>query len=598
VISSRERPAGQRLRVAVLSADALAFLALSFLSVRANLLMRDGVISSGSGALQLVTYAACLAALALGLPGVLGSPRRPAGVVLELAGLAAFVWFPGWLSDTPPRKAETYLWLAQEWAKIPDNLVLLAQLFPWTVAAALLVLLLATYLAARPTRIPFGAVAALAIAALVLWGIFGLGAGLRSIVYIFVYALPWLLAALGFALRRTRLATRASAIGTATAMLFVPYVGAIPFGHSGFERVPGVRRIPVHPRLPGQAPVPLAFVRAFTLDPERRELYSSYGPTSGVMKLDVVSGALDTIPSENSLVRNLWTEPGLDHLLALDWIYGDLLEIGKEPFAVRKRFDLTGGNRVVPMSLVVGRERLETVFTEFPGVVELDRVDLKPESPAHDAVNGEAAAPAPRVTVEPADLNGSRTQAEVVDAGRSLWLRDLGLTRFRSGAWYAVGDVDAGFLVMEIGAVDSAKRFRLVRVDLNRFAVDRTTELPDGGLAMLRVPEHGSVFTAGFFSDRLTEIDERTLDIRRTLRGPRNCRELVYDPKRDLLLATSFLAGELWTIRYSDGQVLRVDRVGNKSMSLALDSRRDLLYLGSRDGIFEIDLATYLNHRP
>ena len=76
--------------------------------------------------------------------------------------------------------------------------------------------------------------------------------------------------------------------------------------------------------------------------------------------------------------------------------------------------------------------------------------------------------------------------------------------------------------------------------------------------------------------------------------GPLNVRAMAYDARRDLLLAIAFLPGELWALRYADGVPVARERVGNKSMSLALDPSGDRLYLGSEDGVFRVDLDTFL----
>jgi hypothetical protein len=234
-----------------------------------------------------------------------------------------------------------------------------------------------------------------------------------------------------------------------------------------------------------------------------------------------------------------------------------MLRITKDPFAIEENdIPLKGPGRRVPMSFLVGRERAYVVYTELPGVAEVDL--------ASGAIL------------------------------RTLSFRDVGLTRYRSGAWDAVGDPDQRFLVVQVGAVDEAGRYLLVRVDLETMSVVATGEVPDGGLAILWVPERNAVFTAGFFTDRVFEFDATTLALRRTLVGPLNVRAMAYDARRDLLLAIAFLPGELWAMRYGDGVAVTRERVGNKSMSLALDAPADRLYLGSEDGVFRVDLATFL----
>jgi hypothetical protein len=69
---------------------------------------------------------------------------------------------------------------------------------------------------------------------------------------------------------------------------------------------------------------------------------------------------------------------------------------------------------------------------------------------------------------------------------------------------------------------------------------------------------------------------------------------MAFDAERDLLVAVAFLPGELWMLRYADAEVVARARVGNKSMSLAVDGPRDHLYVGSEDGVFRVDLTAFL----
>ncbi|MFN7954844.1 MAG: hypothetical protein U0610_24170 [bacterium] len=536
--------------------DALLFGWAIFALARRLLLVAEGVgdrVVHGA-------WCAALVALLLALAFRRGrhrshGPSRALWIAVEAMLVAAPLWSLASLSQRAPTELGSHAWIAQEWAKLPANLGVIVRAAPGSAALhAALALGLVAAATRRMRWLPVG------LAALALPGSIRLlteiGADDRIVFYAAVFGLPWVTVLVTAALGRWRWLARAALPATLTSLLLVSYAGLVPWsGAHRFDADPAVRR--VYPAPGAGARFPLAFLRDFELDSTGTTLFTAYGPTSGLVRLDLASGAAALVPTPDDLVRHLNADPReAGGMMALEWVHGSLLTLTSDPFAIASRIPLTGPRRYVPMSFLAGRDRVIVVFTEEPGIAELDRA------------SGEIR--------------------------RSLSFRDAGLTRFRSGAWEMVGDLEEGFAIVEIGATDEDGGYRVVRVDLTRFEIERTAPIPDGGLALLRVPSHGAVLSAGFFTDRIAEIDERSLAARRALRGPLNCRALAYDPRRDVIYALAFLPGELWAIRYLDGAVLRRDRVGNKALSLELDLARDRLYVGSRDGIFAVDLGTYL----
>ena len=70
---------------------------------------------------------------------------------------------------------------------------------------------------------------------------------------------------------------------------------------------------------------------------------------------------------------------------------------------------------------------------------------------------------------------------------------------------------------------------------------------------------------------------------------------MLYDPKRDLFYALAFLPGELWAFRYDDPtQIVKRVPIGKKAQSLMLDPVDDVLWAGSQEGVFRIELAKWL----
>jgi hypothetical protein len=177
---------------------------------------------------------------------------------------------------------------------------------------------------------------------------------------------------------------------------------------------------------------------------------------------------------------------------------------------------------------------------------------------------------------------------------RFINLRESGLTRFRSGVWKAALDPVRNKLFVELGMTDLRDKFLIARIDLKTFKIDGTAELPEGGLELTTIPGKRRVIATSFFSNKLYEFDMDTMKSTRVLRGPASCRNLVYDKRRELLIGTGFLNGDLRIMDFRTGRTLARANVGNKAASLFLTPGSDSLYLGSARGIFRVDMSRFL----
>jgi hypothetical protein len=284
-------------------------------------------------------------------------------------------------------------------------------------------------------------------------------------------------------------------------------------------------------------------------------LFTAYGPTSGLVRLDLATGDVKIIPTPTGLVRYIWTQDETPKVYAIDWIASELLVVDKKTFTAR-RHNIYRRDASIPFSLQVAGNRIYVTSTERPGLTEYD-------------------------------INTMRVI-------RKLDLRPY--TSFRSGVWRMMYDPGADKLFIEMGYTDLSDRNKLIRVDRKRMRVDGQAIIPAGGLEMLPIPSKRRIITASFFTTALWEYDMDTMKFVRRIEGPINCRNMAYDERRGLIYATSFLGGTLHAIRYSDGKTVKKLRLGNKASSLFLspEPAHKTLYLGNSWGVLKMDLERFL----
>ena len=536
-----------------LAADACVFAFTIFKGVEYTLLHAEGVIGAGSFAAGMVLVFAALAGLRWAHARAAGG-RFVLGALVEW-GVCALVFYAMARLSTVQINTQSFAWLPLEWHKLPANHWLLVRLTPWFAMLLAACVVGGIHLFVRRRR----AVLLVLLAALVVLtfhqcrimakqGTLG--------VYLVMYVCPLLAVMAAAAMRRPRFGARALVLAAAALILLWHYIGWMPVMRIGdFEGAPGVTRI--YPRDGQQPEFPLAFFRDFQVDPDQRFLYTAYGPTSGIIRMDLKTGDVLVLETWDELVRFLTLFPERDELAAIDWMNSDLLTLSMSRMKILKREDMYFKKErlYVPLHPIAHAGRLYVTYTERPGLAEF--------------------------SLRPLRLR------------RSLNLRRAGFTKFRSGAWKAALDPRGGYLFSEVGMVDTSDTFRLVRVNLETFKADAAAVMPEGGLELLALPQKRRIIATSFFSDRLYEFDMDTMKRTRVIRGPLSCRNLVYDARRDRLIGTGFLNGELRIMDYASGRTLHRTRVGNKAASLYLAPGGDMLYLGSARGVFRVDLNKY-----
>lgn len=449
-------------------------------------------------------------------------------------------------------KAQSFLWLPLEWTKLLDHAALMWKAFPLSTflfwAAVVFVILL---VALRRRYVATAIVAA--AAALAVFRIMGMEAGDRMAIYLFFIA-PLIFASAAAIVNCPRAFARLILMDGVLLVTFFFYLGVIPFFPGGLSLPPGTERL--YPPPGERAEFPMQFMRGLQLDGGRGALFAAYGPTSGVVRLDLKSREAGVL-RHSGLIRSLWTSGSSGALYALDWLNADMLVVDKEQFAFSRRVNLFDRVLVAPVDFVVAGEKLFVLSSDRPSLTSFELESMEKE--------------------------------------KQIDFRRKGITAFRSGAWRIVRDERTGGLFVMLGGTDPGGRFLLLRIDPEDLRIERYASLPEGGMELLALPEKRSVIAASFFSRNFYEVDMDTMEVRRVFPGVLTCRSMTYDEKRDVLIASSFTTGELAFIRYEDAEKLGGCHIGKKPSSLALSPGEDALYFGSASGIFRADLKKALS---
>ena len=538
--------------------DACVFVCVIFQGVQSNLLWREGLYSPAAALLYHALCIAILVALHAGArrftPQTEGAkPHR--GLVFDLVlYLVATVPLTLFTYMVPAKGKPDFVWLPLEWHKLPENVVLLVKITPVLFICEIAVLVILIYLMCATRRRIFAKIAAGAFFITIFFQLFTLSKESNLVFYFFQYALIPLIAFVSALLNRPRMFARAGLASTLIALLFWQYIGVAPYNPRPHE-MPDPAISVIYPEQGAEPEFPLVFFRDFYVDVSRNMLFTAYGPTSGLVRLDLDTGAVKIIPTHTGLVRYIWTTDDLPLIYSIDWIRADLLVVNKDKFTAT-RHDIYRRDASIPLDLAVAGDHLYVSCTERPGITEYDvatkrmtrQLDLKPH------------------------------------------------TRFNSGLWRMGYDPGADKLFSEIGYTDLRGHNTLLRIDRKTLRVDGKADVPAGGLEMLIMPKKRRIIVASFFFTSLWEYDMDTMKLVRRIEGPINCRNMLYDQSRGLIYATSFLSGHLHVIRYSDGKTIKKVRLGNKASSLFLspDPGRKTLYLGNSWGVLKIDIEEFL----
>lgn len=556
------------------AADAAVYLVAFYFVQLCNLLHYDHALGGAAYAAAAACCAAAVFLFALLYHRMEGS-TRPALAAGEAVLFLALALLPLLLLEGfPQKKGFSNYWMPTEWLKLPRAILFGARVsFPFL--AAYTVILAVGF--ARWSRGRTGVLMYMGLAVAMAMTIYCariIGMDNRGRIYVFALGLPWVLTFIGIKLESARMVCRSLGFLLVVMAVLPFYFGLVPyfpkspaasrvicaatpgcrmeFGSGPLTPGPGIRRL--YPK-PGESPeFPMSFLRQFYYDRGRRLLFSAYGQTCGFLRFDMRSNEMEVMEF-HSLVRYIWSEDSLPYLLAPDWLTGDILMLDKDAFRISRRINRSDGIVRVPMAMIDAGDYLYLLSTELPAVEQYRK--------------------------------------DTLERTRRVDFKALGLTPFSHGAYALALDDEKGWGFAQLGTYDLKSTFRLVRLGIPDLTVQSSRFIRAGSVIMTALPQKGAVLMYDYYTRRVTEVDEKTLRVRRTFDGVLNCRNTVYDPSRDMLYMAGTGFGELAAVDYATGKIVRNFFVGNKASSLVYLPEEDTLLVGSGSGIYRVDLRKF-----
>ena len=281
------------------------------------------------------------------------------------------------------------------------------------------------------------------------------------------------------------------------------------------------------------------------------------GPTSGIAKIDLQTGEVVGDPIQiKGLIRFFWTDWDSPYLIGANYISFDVHIIDKEPFALRKQWNLqhdTHPNSPFAVDVLPARDRFYIVYYEFGGIGEYALSDFR--------------------------------------ALRKLYFKEAGISKYLTGGYQIAVDREREKILVPLGIVDEQNRYKLLRIDARTLQVEDQVLYEGAGMGFVFVPSINRAFNTTFYDHEIYEFEiYPKLRVIKKIEGPYCSKSIQYDAGRDRLYASSFATGELFVIDRGSGKTLYKTFIGNKAENVYYHPLLDRLYLSSAGGIHELDL--------
>lgn len=169
-----------------------------------------------------------------------------------------------------------------------------------------------------------------------------------------------------------------------------------------------------------------------------------------------------------------------------------------------------------------------------------------------------------------------------------------GATDFRTGAWDVVRDSDTGYLYMVAGVVGTKKQASIVEVDPMRFRAARATILPDFGRSLALDEKDDRLFVTSATKNQIYEILLPDMKEGRTISGVAGAESLVFDSKRNCLYSGGLYSGVFGVVDAVSGHIVKQQQICSGIKQISMSNDGDSLFTLCKDGIYKVDLTTYL----
>jgi hypothetical protein len=304
----------------------------------------------------------------------------------------------------------------------------------------------------------------------------------------------------------------------------------------------------------------LLFWRDGWVDRDGLDMFHSFGPSSGMARIDLDTGAFAGEPiTYHGTIRFFWTDDASPWLFGANNTVSELLMFRKEPFALARRIPLErdGASRVpYDITAAPALNRLFLAFENPTGIAAYDMTTLEP-------------------------------------VGEVL-LREAGLTEFATAAIRVASEPASGKLFASFGSVDLGNNYRIARFDARTLAVEDQILVDLQGDSFILAPSINRAFAGDFSRGQILEVELfPKLRFLGYIPGPLCSRSMAFDAGRGFLYATSMVTGEFHVIDVARRKTLYSTFVGNKASNVFFHRGLDRVYVSSARGVFLFDPATF-----
>ncbi|MBF0205295.1 MAG: hypothetical protein HQK53_00250 [Oligoflexia bacterium] len=366
---------------------------------------------------------------------------------------------------------------------------------------------------------------------------------------------PPLIASMIFGLLKQKIAERrAFFLGIIFMFPCLNYLGIIPFSflHS-YKQFPGLTKIfPVntHPQIP-----PIHY-RDLLFDEKKEILYISWGPTCGLLKIDLKSGKQEN--KGDDLMR--YIEFSSDHstIIGAGWYSRSYIEYSTNPFKVSKKISLSSfGVR----QLFTAKKQGSSVYfsaSEHPIIARINYDSWKP------------------IVIK--------------------YLTKEGLTKMPIGPAHFLISPDNSKIYLTMMIADVPDTYVFYILNAKTLDVIAKIDLPELIVGVAIDKHHDYIYLPSFFTRKIFYIDLKQNKITDIKEGVFHSRMLYYDPIRDFIIAGSFYNGELAVIDRKTGKKMFSDKITHRIQLGKISEDGNRFVFNTSSGVYTLDLIKINNY--
>lgn len=325
------------------------------------------------------------------------------------------------------------------------------------------------------------------------------------------------------------------------------YVGMLPiFMHE--PHFPGLER--VYPPKGQKSALHLPHLRDVICDEDKGVLFASWGPTSGILRYNLIS--------KEEIVREAYVSRFLHFSFDKDYIYG----VG---WLKTSYFEFSTG-RLLPFRQVSLKPyRMGQLF-----FVERSGSDVY--------IN----------CYEPNVL--AQFDHDTFKLKALVNFRDSGYTKMSCGTARFIFSQDESRIYQSIGMTDVPMTFSILELDSKTLEVLHTIKVPELPLNIIHDSSNNRLLVSSFYSDKIFTINLHTYKVTDVHHGVIHARMFLYDRQRGWLITGSYYTGGLAILDINTFEKLITQRISRRIQSGHLYKKESRIYMATTEGIYRLDL--------